>query len=585
MTFVPALLTAALLFPPTAFDLVTAAEIDALAVSPDGSSVVFSWTRLGDADLWVLPISGGEPRLLVAEPGDESDPSFSPDGRSVAFVGEGRGESADIFVVRLSDGAIRNLTDHPAPDLAPRFSADGSRVAFLSDRDGHGADLFEVDAFSPGPLEPRKLSRGGGLQQHDLGVDGHWVRRTKMGRRGVTAEIRLLSSAGGRGTRLVRGLLTFGLPSRSPDGGRLVQSAQHGSRSAIALLSPRGRAVDWLASDDDADHLTPRYSPRGDALAYVRRTDEASQLVVRMDDGSGAITVSPANGSVGAYAWIPGGSALVYTHSHSTHPRSLFVTGLEGRPARLLVDAAPGLAKADLRRATRVSIPRPHGAPLRAWVVEPKPERASRGVVLVRDNWGSVPDAYSPTVQFFASTRYAVVVLDLAAMSDTQSDVRVEDVSLAATWMAREALAAPGRIGVVGEGWLGGHVALRAAATAPEAVRAAVTVGGAADRDSLTAGCPVEARAWLDTLVAGHDRHAKKPMSSDRLAESLEAVMWVYGTRDPMLESAKRMGAQMEKRGAQTPAVLYEGEGAPLRGRRNRAHALEQVADFLMKRL
>ncbi|MCZ7650430.1 MAG: hypothetical protein M5U13_04395 [Thermoanaerobaculia bacterium] len=54
-------------------------------------------------DLWVAPRAGGEARRLTAHVGMERDPSFSPDGRRIAFTGEIDG-NIDVYVVDAAGG-------------------------------------------------------------------------------------------------------------------------------------------------------------------------------------------------------------------------------------------------------------------------------------------------------------------------------------------------------------------------------------------------------------------------------------------------------------------------------------------------
>lgn len=51
-------------------------------ISPDGAEIVF----VNGGDIWTVPSSGGEARLLVSHPGIESRPLYSPDGKELAFT-------------------------------------------------------------------------------------------------------------------------------------------------------------------------------------------------------------------------------------------------------------------------------------------------------------------------------------------------------------------------------------------------------------------------------------------------------------------------------------------------------------------
>ena len=63
-----------------------------------------------DADLYVISVDGGTPRKVAEWMGGESSPAWSPDGRSIAFIGRpARTKSARLFVVDVAGGTPRNL--------------------------------------------------------------------------------------------------------------------------------------------------------------------------------------------------------------------------------------------------------------------------------------------------------------------------------------------------------------------------------------------------------------------------------------------------------------------------------------------
>jgi tricorn protease len=82
-------------------------------------------------DLWVVGRDGGSARRLTAAVGNETNPSFSPDGTLVAFTGEYDGNQ-DVYVVPVAGGTPRRLTFHPAADAVLGFTPDGKSVLFES---------------------------------------------------------------------------------------------------------------------------------------------------------------------------------------------------------------------------------------------------------------------------------------------------------------------------------------------------------------------------------------------------------------------------------------------------------------------
>ena len=69
---------------------------------------------------------------LTSLPGQEGQPSFSPDGKQVAFVWSGEtDDNPDIYVKRIGEDTVVRLTTDPAPDQSPAWSPDGRAIAFV----------------------------------------------------------------------------------------------------------------------------------------------------------------------------------------------------------------------------------------------------------------------------------------------------------------------------------------------------------------------------------------------------------------------------------------------------------------------
>ena len=89
--------------------------------SPDGRTLVFvsarhdSRDRDNVQDLWLVPVEGGEARCLTRSTGPVSAPAFSPDGRTVAYAGhdhvlDGGGHVSDLWTVAVASGEPDNLS-------------------------------------------------------------------------------------------------------------------------------------------------------------------------------------------------------------------------------------------------------------------------------------------------------------------------------------------------------------------------------------------------------------------------------------------------------------------------------------------
>ena len=76
-------------------------------ISPNGDEIAF----VHAGDIWVVPARGGEARLLVAHPANESRPIYSPDGARLAFMSNRAGGlGMDLWVMTLATGQLQRRT-------------------------------------------------------------------------------------------------------------------------------------------------------------------------------------------------------------------------------------------------------------------------------------------------------------------------------------------------------------------------------------------------------------------------------------------------------------------------------------------
>ncbi|MEO8337182.1 MAG: PDZ domain-containing protein [bacterium] len=95
----------------------------------NGNTIAFAYA----GDLWTTGRTGGATRRITSTPEVEGDPQLSPDGSMIAFS-RTAGGNADVYVVPTAGGEPRRLTYHPGLDKARGWTRDGKRVVFASDR-------------------------------------------------------------------------------------------------------------------------------------------------------------------------------------------------------------------------------------------------------------------------------------------------------------------------------------------------------------------------------------------------------------------------------------------------------------------
>ncbi len=111
--------------------------------SPDGAEVVFSWDKpgVGNPDIYRKLIGPGEPLRLTSDPARDISPAWSPDGRSIAFVRDSGGPKWEILMLPALGGQERKLAEVTRP-----YEMDGPFIAWTPD----GTALVIMDRDPPG---------------------------------------------------------------------------------------------------------------------------------------------------------------------------------------------------------------------------------------------------------------------------------------------------------------------------------------------------------------------------------------------------------------------------------------------------
>jgi eukaryotic-like serine/threonine-protein kinase len=140
------------------------------AYSPDGAKVAFTAGRAEVSEIWVCNRDGsGCSQLTWTDSANTGDPSWSPDGRSIAYYSTAGGR-ARIYTIAAQGGDAHAVTSADADSIHPSWSHDGKWIYFTSRQTG----AYQVWKIAQEGGRPVQVTQNGGYAPVES-PDGRWL--------------------------------------------------------------------------------------------------------------------------------------------------------------------------------------------------------------------------------------------------------------------------------------------------------------------------------------------------------------------------------------------------------------------------
>lgn len=319
-----------------------------LDVSPDGKTIVFD--MLGD--LYVMPISGGEAKVLLGDMAWNTEPRFSPDGKSMVFTSDRKGGD-NIWTMNVDGTNLQQLSKEDTHIVHnPTWSPDGNYILAKHSQ-----------------MTGRSIAAGSIWMYHKSGGKGIEVRERLHGKNSQKNVAEPAYSVDGR-------FVYYSLD------GTPGSRWQYNKNSLGSIFEVR--RWDLLKGEEETiisgagGAIRPMPSDNGKYLAFVKRVDMQSALFVK-NLQSGIETqvykgldrdLQETNGEHGntpAFAWTPDDKNLIFWAGGKFHSVDVNSTKVNAIPVHIkvekqitpalkfAVDVAPDTFKVKMARWTQVS--------------------------------------------------------------------------------------------------------------------------------------------------------------------------------------------------------------------------------------
>jgi dipeptidyl aminopeptidase/acylaminoacyl peptidase len=337
-------------------DLASFHRIGAPQLSPDGRWLAYDVStpdlaaNKSFSGVYVMPSSGGAPKLISDAKHQDNGPSWSPDGKTIAYLSNRDGGAHQVYLYDVAAGTSRKVSDLAGGAGSVKWMPDGSGLIVVS-------DIYPDCGVDPACVKDKTAAEANAPTKAHV-LTGLLYRHWKAWQEPTRSHILYVPLSGAAARDLTPGAFDappFSLGGGdefdvSPDGKELVyarDTEQHPEVSTNAdlfLMPIAGGNAKRITTRTGAD-TSPRYSPDGRWIAYrsQARAGYESDLwelwLYDRTDGTSHRIASNFDDWVESISWSPDSKSIFFTAPYQAKT-VIYETGLTGAPRLVYAQAS-----------------------------------------------------------------------------------------------------------------------------------------------------------------------------------------------------------------------------------------------------
>jgi dipeptidyl aminopeptidase/acylaminoacyl peptidase len=587
-------------------------QVGDTAWSPDGKSIVFVSNITGRYNLWLVPAEGGWPTQLTVSDQRQVHPTWSPNGRWIAYQSDYEGdEQWDIFFVSPKTGQVVNVTKtREISEENPTWSPDGRYLAYeVKPKDSSSP---EIDVFDTVLREVKHVTSGTAADKLNSGPiwskDGKSIVYTQEEAKGTNSNIFIAEVATVKSTLLTphEGELLYSPNDVSPDGKTvLVTSSAGNGADNVGLLDVATKKIKWL-TEGKWEVQGGHFSPNGKSVTWRANVDGNTDIYVH-DLVLGKTAKLPLPKGVNSLggaesAFTHDDSKLLYYHNGAGAPNDVWVYHLaSGKSTQVTHSLMAGIPAQHFVEPFLVHYPSRDGKwTISAFVYVPRNmQRNGQNAAIVFIHGGPASQAvnsFNRFIQHIVNQGYMVIAPNYRGSTGYGKEFQqanlfdmgggdLQDVIAAADFVKATGYLDPKKVIAMG-GSYGGYLTMMAVTKAPDVWAAGVPIVPFVNWFTEIANEDPVLQQSDRATMGDPEKHPdlfrdRSPIFFvDQIKASLLLLAGKHDPRCPAEETVQVVDA-VKNRGGVADYKIYENEGHGFAKVENQIDAYQRVTDFL----